>query len=76
MWTTARLEDRPPTSEGPGWAHRESAPHGLEAFGGETVLRGKMNQFAVEPRQHGVEPVAQPHGALDDDVEDGLDVGR
>ena len=76
MWTTARLEDRPPTSEGPGWAHRECAAHRLEAFGGEIVLGGKMDQFAVEPKHHGEEPVAQPHGALDDDVEDGLEVRR
>ena len=69
-------EDRPPTSEGPGWAHRECAAHRLDAFGGEIVLGGKMNQFAVEPKHRGVEPVAQPHGALDDDVEDGLEVRR
>ena len=35
-----------------------------------------MNQFAVEPKHRGEEPVAQPHGALDDDVEDRLEVGR
>jgi hypothetical protein len=69
-------EDRPPTSDGPGWAHREYAARLLEAFGGDIVLAGKMNQFAVEPKQRGEEPVAQPHGALDDDVEDGLEVRR
>ena len=35
-----------------------------------------MNQFAVEPKHPGEEPVAQPHGALGDDVEDGLEVRR
>ena len=69
-------EDRPPTSEGPGGAHRECAAHPLDAFGGEIVLGGKMNQFAVEPKQRGEKPVAQPHGAPHNDVEDRLDVGR
>jgi hypothetical protein len=35
-----------------------------------------MNQLAVEPIDGAEERAAQPHGALDDGVEDRLHVGR
>src|SRR5438477_9447961 len=69
------LEDRPPCPEGPGWARRVYAIRCLEGFGGVVVLGDPMEQLAVELIERAEEPVAQPHGASDDRVEDRLHVG-
>src|SRR5712691_1537725 len=69
------LEDRPPYPEGPRWARRKYAMRLLEAVGGEVVLGDMMDQLAVELIERAEEPVAQPHGASDDRVEDRLHVG-
>ncbi len=68
------LEDGPPCPEAPGWARRESATHLLEGFGGVVVVGDMMDQLAVKLIKRAEEPVAQPHGTLDDGVEDRLHV--
>src|SRR5437870_4900275 len=69
------LEDRPAGPQGPAGARGVYAVRRLEGFGGEVVLGGKINQLAVELKERAEEPVAQPHGASHDRVEDRLHVG-
>src|SRR5215470_5274149 len=69
------LQDSPPGPEGPAKTHRVRTSHGLEGLRSVVVLGGVMDQLAVEPKERAEEPVAQPHGASDDRVEDWLDVG-
>jgi hypothetical protein len=70
------LQDRPGRSVGAARPRRVQTTHLLEAFGREVVLSDLMDQLAVEPEERAEEPVTQSHDALDDRVEDGLDVGR
>ena len=42
----------------------------LKGFCGEVVMGANMEHLAVKPKQRAEEPIAQPHGASDDGVED------
>jgi hypothetical protein len=48
----------------------------LSCFEPEAVICHVMHQLAIEPDCIGEDPVAQPMCMRDDDVKDGLDVGR
>src|SRR5262249_35113514 len=68
------FEDRPTVQKGSRRARRVYTTYRLEGFGRVVVLRDLVHQFAVELIERAEESVAQPHGASDDRVEDGLQV--
>jgi hypothetical protein len=75
MWTTARWRIGAGGAVGPTGPCRIDAPHLVEGFGGEVVLRDLMDELAIVAEEGAEQPVAQPHRAPDDGVEDRLDVG-
>jgi hypothetical protein len=56
--------------------HREGVLDGLDPLWRDAVKGDQVDQLAVEPRYHAHGGVAQLLGALSDDVEDRLNVGR
>ena len=55
---------------------RKCPPKGFQPFSAQTMTAGKVQEIAVEPRHEGELATAQPHRALGNRVEHGLDVGR
>ena len=56
-------------------AHREVLPQGLHALRANMRVGDQVQQLAVEPADHTVGRIAEPHRASGDRVEDRLDVG-
>src|SRR5215467_7589257 len=68
------LNDRPACPEISSGTRWEFSLYLREGLGGVVVVRDMMEQLAVEPIHPTEESVAEPHRALDDRVEDRLDV--
>ena len=56
--------------------HRERVAEGVDPFGARSVDGAEVDPFAVEARDGGHLASAQPYGALGDDVEHRLEIGR
>ncbi len=70
------IEDRPTSGELAGERRRKDTPGDLQGLRREVVLGHQVNQLSVEAIQAAEQPVAQPHRAAHDGVEDRLHVRR